>query len=144
MSAGGVLEVVRLLEGLADVLVDAAQVQPRQAAGVRRGAAAAQVEELKDSDAPWPMVDYLLARVAMGRADWQEALKLLERARPQLTAAWGAQVHALLAQCHHNLGDHDKAVSQYLRAVELGDRQPGHLIQAAALLVRSQRRQVLA
>jgi tetratricopeptide (TPR) repeat protein len=68
-------------------------------------------------------VDFLEARLLMGRGEWHRAADRLERLRPRLlaSAALLQEADLALAQCYEKLGDVDHQYSAYRRAF---DRDP--------------------
>lgn len=81
-------------------------------------------------------LDYLQARVLMGKQQWTEAVRLLHRARPQLASLPDLlkQVEMGLGRCHGQLGDLEQQRAAYRRTIALDSRWlPPRLALGAAL-----------
>ncbi len=101
-----------LLHALADLLVQNGELKE----------ATETIDRLRKLKYPKPLLDYLLARIHIGKKEWGEAIKLLdEDVLPQLRRLPGMEVQALLliGQCHEQLRNPDQAMSAYKRACKL-------------------------
>jgi predicted Zn-dependent protease len=82
--------------------------------------AAGKIHDLSEAGIAPALLDYLRARVAVGKGQWHEALACLEKARADLgtKSEWAGRIHALLGQCYAHLGDHEQEVASFRRAVQ--------------------------
>ena len=100
-----------LLHALADLLLR--QDQRSQASEV--------IGRLARAGSPLARASYWEARLRMHDRQWTEAARLLEDARTRLavTPAWLQPVELALGQCYEQLGDRDRQLAAYRRAVDL-------------------------
>jgi tetratricopeptide (TPR) repeat protein len=79
-----------------------------------------QFERLRDVGLPQHLLDFLDGRIAAGRGQWQQAVTLLERARPALQERTDPAIRAdlLLGRCYERLGNTSERYSAYLRAFQ--------------------------
>ncbi len=100
-----------LLHALADLLLR--QNQREQAAEV--------IARLARAGSPLARAGYWEARLRMHDRQWTEAARLLEQARVPLavTPDWLKPVELALGQCAEQLGDRDRQLAAYRRAVAL-------------------------
>jgi tetratricopeptide (TPR) repeat protein len=99
-----------LLLSLADLLADAGDAKEAEAT-------VARLRQRKTQ--PAAVVDGIEARLLARQGRWLEALRLLQRARPQLPARspWRAQADLLLGWCYQRLGDSDQALAAFGRVL---------------------------
>jgi tetratricopeptide (TPR) repeat protein len=98
-----------LLQGLADLLIEQGALTQ----------AAEAVARLRRTGCLPAQAGYWDARLLIRRERWHEAARLLERSRVQLAGVpeWVAQVDLALGRCYERLGDNDRALAAYRRAV---------------------------
>ncbi len=86
-----------------------------------RAQAGEVIGRLARAGSPLARAGYWEARLRMQDRQWAEAARLLEDARARLavTPAWLPPVELALGQCYEQLGDHDRRLAAYRRAVEL-------------------------
>jgi len=77
--------------------------------------------KLAASDCPEAMLDYLRARLDFAQSRWLSASRKFEHARPGLTGSPGLlkQIDFWLGECYGKLGNTDRQISAYRRAVVL-------------------------
>jgi len=101
----------RLLWRKANLLIEAGRIaEAEQTTG-----------KLAASDCPEPMLDYLRARLDFVQARWLSASRKFEHARPGLAGSPGLlkQIDFWLGECYGKLGNTDRQISAYRRAVVL-------------------------
>jgi tetratricopeptide (TPR) repeat protein len=81
--------------------------------------AAANIARLPEAAAPVAMIDYLRARIASQEGRWQEALTILQRAQtePDGSTDWAGRLHALIGLCQRQVGDHERELAAFRKAV---------------------------
>lgn len=94
---------------LIDLLIDDAQTAEAQK----------RVDDLVRAGSRSPALAYLQARLHAAHQKWGEAIPLLEQARIDLGTAseWSGRVNVLLGVCYRQIGDPEKEVEAYRRAV---------------------------
>jgi tetratricopeptide (TPR) repeat protein len=104
-------EQTELLHALADLLLQQGQQAP----------AGAVITRLARGGSPLAQAGYWEARLRMQDQQWTEAARLLEEARARLavTPEWLKPIELALGQCHEQLGDRDRALAAFRRAVAL-------------------------
>src|SRR5262249_24960216 len=101
-------EAIELQEALVEALVESGELSEANEV----------VGRLREQGFPKPALDYLEARILMRKGQWAEAVRLLESARPSLTALpeRASRVSLALGECHERLGNTDKAIEAYEQA----------------------------
>ncbi len=85
-----------------------------------------------------PLVDYLQARIHIGRAQWADAERLLTRVRPMLldrTSLLLGHIDFLLGLCFERLGTADQALTVYQEAVKINPLSIEARLRVAATFV---------
>jgi tetratricopeptide (TPR) repeat protein len=102
--------------------------------------AEAVVGRLSQTGSAPTAVQYLQGRILLGREDWSQAARLLERARfvlgtaPDLNKELLVQVDLSLGQCYDRLNEPTRQLEAFRRVVEADQQSvPGRLGMAAAL-----------
>lgn len=79
-----------------------------------------KIDELRQTGIRVTLPNYLTARLKIAEARWQEAIQLLESVREELGAVsdWHSRVHVLLGVAYRNVGDHERELQAFQRAVQ--------------------------
>jgi tetratricopeptide (TPR) repeat protein len=78
------------------------------------------IQQLRDGRAPQVMLDELAARQSMQKGQWLQASHLLESVRAQASSSGQRdipQIDVLLGYCYENLGEPDRALVVYRKAL---------------------------
>lgn len=99
---------------LADLLIDAKHIDE----------AARLIDGMARAELPPNVPNYLQARLAVERRQWTEAIALLEKAAADLGthSDWSGRVHALLGACYEQVGNAERRLIAWQRAVHV---EPG-------------------
>jgi len=94
---------------LIDLLIDQQQNQE----------ARARIDDLLKAGWNPTLPNYLKARLAVADKEWNQAIKLLESVRKDLgeSSEWHGRVYALLGLSYRQLGDHEKELQAFRKAV---------------------------
>lgn len=102
-------EQLTLLQSLCDLLIQRGQLDE----------ARLLIARLRQRDCLAARAGYWDARVLIQQRQWQEAVRLLEKAASELTTSpeWTTPVHIALGYCFDQLGDQHRQLDAYRRAV---------------------------